>query len=82
MTIVFNFHFGVEPNGNCPPGGDPHNEFKGKNILIQRHTVQETAKHFNLPEEKIQEILKNSRQILYDAREKRPRPHLDDKIIT
>ena len=35
---TFCFHFGVEENGNAPPEADPHGEFTGKNILIQRHS--------------------------------------------
>ncbi len=35
---MFSFHYGVEANGNAPAGADPHGEFAGKNILIQRHT--------------------------------------------
>ncbi len=42
----FNFHYGVEPEGNAPAGSDPQGEFHDKNILIQRHTIAETAKQF------------------------------------
>ncbi len=35
---IFNFHYGVKPNGNVPPGGDPHGEFTGRNILIELQT--------------------------------------------
>src|SRR5216110_1313345 len=40
---VFSFHYGVEENGNAPAGADPHGEFVGKNILIERHSLAETA---------------------------------------
>jgi len=43
---VFDFHYGVQPHGNAPEGSDPHDEFRGKNILIERHTIAETAKGF------------------------------------
>ena len=47
MTQRFsNFHFGVQPHGNAPEGSDPQDEFRGKNILIERHTMAETAQHF------------------------------------
>ncbi|MFN2507899.1 MAG: thioredoxin domain-containing protein [Chthoniobacterales bacterium] len=77
---VFEFHYGVEAKGNAPE--DPQGEFKGKNILIERQSVGETAKKFGLPEEKTEQLLAESRKILFDARAKRPRPHLDDKIVT
>src|SRR4029077_18232877 len=43
---IFDFHYGVQAHGNAPEGSDPHDEFRGKNILIERHTIAETAKHF------------------------------------
>jgi uncharacterized protein YyaL (SSP411 family) len=43
---IFSFHYGVQTDGNAPAGSDPQGEFRGKNILIQRHTIAETAKHF------------------------------------
>jgi len=79
---VFAWHYGVEPKGNAPSGSDPHEEFTGKNILIQRHTPAEAAKKFDLTEDKATALLAESRKLLFDVRAKRPRPHLDDKIIT
>ncbi len=58
-------------------------EFTGKNILIELQTVAETAKHFKKEEAEVREILARSRAtLLLSLRAKRPRPHLDDKIIT
>jgi uncharacterized protein len=78
---VFAFHYGIEPEGNAPSGSDPHKEFERKNILIQRHTVGHTAAHFKESEEKIRQVLERCRETLLALRSKRPRPHLDDKII-
>jgi uncharacterized protein YyaL (SSP411 family) len=78
---VFDFHYGVQAHGNAPEGSDPHDEFRGKNILIERHTIAETAQHFKKSEGEIGEILARSRQKLFAIRAQRPRPHLDDKII-
>jgi hypothetical protein len=78
---IFDFHYGVQPHGNAPEGSDPHDDFRGKNILIERHTIAETAKHFNKTEEQIAKSIAQSRQKLFAIRSKRPRPHLDDKII-
>ncbi len=77
---VFDAHYGVEKNGNAPE--DPQGEFTNKNILIERQTPAETAKKFGLKEEKVRQLLAESRKILFDARAKRPRPHLDDKVVT
>jgi len=78
---IFDFHYGVEPHGNAPEGSDPQDEFRGKNILIERHTIAETAKQFQKTEEEIRKLLTQSREKLFSIRTQRPRPHLDDKII-
>jgi uncharacterized protein YyaL (SSP411 family) len=79
---VFSYHYGVQPAGNVPPAADPHAEFTGKNILIELQTVSETAKHFKKGEAEVREILAKARATLLELRAQRPRPHLDDKIIT
>jgi uncharacterized protein len=78
---IFDFHYGVQPHGNAPEGSDPQDEFRGKNILVERHTITETANHFGKTEEEIGKLLAQSRAKLFSIRSKRPRPHLDDKII-
>ncbi|MBV9126810.1 MAG: thioredoxin domain-containing protein, partial [Verrucomicrobia bacterium] len=78
----FCFQFGVEDDGNAPSGSDPHGEFTGKNVLIQRHTTAETAAHFSQPEHRVRTLLELAREKLFHLRKKRPRPHLDDKIVT
>jgi uncharacterized protein YyaL (SSP411 family) len=78
---IFDFHYGVQSHGNAPEGSDPQDEFRGKNILIERHTIEETAKHFRKTEEEIGKLLAECRAKLFSIRSKRPRPHLDDKII-
>lgn len=55
----------------CRPGGnvdhDPHGEFSGSNILYQAQPPDED--------------LASCVAVLLEARGKRPRPHLDDKIL-
>ena len=80
-SSAFKFHYGVQPHGNTPEGSDPQDEFRGKNILIERHTIAETAKHFKKSEDEARQSLARSRERLLSIRNKRPRPHLDDKII-
>ncbi|MFL6591003.1 MAG: thioredoxin domain-containing protein [Chthoniobacterales bacterium] len=79
---LFNFNYTVKPEGNVSPGGDPHGEFTGKNILIELGSIAATAKHFGKDEAGVRESLAKSREILLALRAKRPRPHLDDKIIS
>ncbi len=79
---LFDDRFGVEASGNVPSGSDHQGEFKGRNILIQRHGMAEMAKTFGLTEDQVEERLAASRQRLFEARVKRPRPQRDDKILT
>jgi uncharacterized protein YyaL (SSP411 family) len=60
--------YGMEPDGNVE--NDPHHEFTGRNILFQAQAPEDPA------------ALAESEKVLFDARAKRPRPHLDDKILT
>ncbi|HXY60009.1 MAG TPA: thioredoxin domain-containing protein [Chthoniobacterales bacterium] len=79
---LFKYHYGVQPHGNAPEGSDPQDEFRGKNVLIQRHTIAETAAHFKKSEDEVRNSLALSREKLLAIRNQRPRPHLDDKIIS
>ena len=79
-SAIFNFFYGVRSSGNALH--DPQGEFHGKNILYQAHSRDETSIRFNKSVEEIEEILEKSRKKLLQVRDIRPRPHLDDKIIT
>jgi uncharacterized protein YyaL (SSP411 family) len=79
---VFSRHYGVEEVGNAPAGSDPHGEFMGKNILVERQDVSTTARILGSSEEDVSKSLAASRAKLFELRAKRPRPHLDDKILT
>ena len=79
---IFDYQFDVERNGNAPDGSDPRGELTGKNILIQSHTLAETAKQFGLTITNAEQSIAESRQLLLAARDQRPRPRRDDKIIT
>jgi len=79
---IFDRVYGVEEKGNAPAGSDPMRELAGKNTLIRRMTNAEAAKFFDRDEATMTKLLAASRQKLFELRAKRPRPHLDDKIIT
>ncbi len=74
--------YGIEPDGNVPPGSDPHGELDGANVLIQRLTLAEAAERFKRPVENMEHRLHDDRSVLLAKRGMRPRPHLDDKILT
>jgi len=71
---IFCYHFGVQPQGNAPPGTDPHGEFTAKNILIQRQEIAETAAKFGIYADQVKSILTSAKKILFEVREKRPHP--------
>ena len=79
---VFNFYYGVEPSGNVAPEQDFQGEFKGKNILIVRRSLAETARKFKKSEDEVGQLLAQARQELLVARAGRPRPLRDDKVLT
>ncbi len=69
----------MEKNGNALQ--DPLGEFENRNILYQAQTVPETASRFKKSAKEIEAILKSAREKLFEERSKRPRPHLDDKVL-
>ncbi|CAO2167655.1 unnamed protein product [Urochloa humidicola] len=80
---LFKNHYYVKSSGNCDlsPMSDPHNEFKGKNVLIERRSASLMASKSGKALDEYSQILGTCRQKLFDIRSKRPRPHLDDKVI-
>lgn len=81
-AAVFNAFYGVREQGNAPPQGDPQGEFRGKNILYRAQTVDAIAASSGRDAEAVEAALERARARLLDVRNGRPRPHLDDKIIT
>ena len=81
-AALFAAHFGVKEAGNVEAERDPHGEFTGKNILVQRHSLMGTASQFGLTPEQANERILAALTTLRKVRARRPRPLLDDKIIT
>ncbi len=76
---VFNYYYGVESKGNV--ASDPRQEFSGENILYVAHSLEENAKEFKRTVEDVKQSLASAKDKLFRARERRLRPHLDDKIL-
>jgi hypothetical protein len=72
----------VEGGGNVAPERDPQGEFTEKNILAQTQSLTKTAEEFGLEPAAAEEMLAAALARLQAVRVRRPRPHLDDKIIT
>jgi uncharacterized protein YyaL (SSP411 family) len=72
--------FGVLPDGNAPI--DPQQEFTGKNLLYVAADLGELAKVSGNTEADVAALLDRARVAMFKARLERPRPHLDDKVLT
>jgi uncharacterized protein len=72
--------FGIEPGGNAPQ--DPQGEFRGKNLLYIAQSVEDIAARSGKSPDEVVRALGRIHDVLFAARAKRPRPHLDDKILT
>ena len=72
--------FGIEPDGNAPE--DPQGEFRGQNLLYTAQPMEAISARTGRSVDDIVAALGRARQVLFDARAARPRPHLDDKVIT
>ncbi len=73
-TAAFCAFYGVEAQGNAPAGSDPQGEFTGKNILFRPASTPAGTT--------ADPLLASAREKLFAAGAQRPRPHLDDKIVT
>jgi uncharacterized protein YyaL (SSP411 family) len=72
--------FGIEPDGNAPQ--DPQEEFTGMNLLYTAQSIEEVAAQTGRTAEEVTAALGRAREVLFEARARRPRPHLDDKVLT
>lgn len=79
-SAIFAYRYGVREGGNVDE--DPQGEFIGRNILHEEHTLAETAAHAGRPADEIRAALQEARARLLAIRAERPRPLLDDKILT
>jgi uncharacterized protein len=70
-AAIFCARFGVRPEGNVDE--DPHGEFTGRNILYEAMREDEAVQATRL---------EGAKRTLFEVRAKRPRPHLDTKVLT
>ncbi len=80
LAAIAGDYYGVRPDGNAE--NDPHGEFTGKNILYQAHPLQELTEKYGKSHEELRALLESAGKRLFSAREQRPSPHRDDKVLT
>ena len=79
-AAIVKARFGIEPTGNAP--ADPQQEFVGKNLLYIAQSVEQIARATGKSPDEIERVLAAARLKMFEARGTRPRPHLDDKVLT
>ena len=72
--------FGIEATGNAPH--DPQQEFTGKNLLYVARTVDDLATDTGRSAADVRDLLARARVRMFQRQIARPRPHLDDKVLT
>ena len=79
-AAVFRARFGILPGGNAP--NDPQGEFIEKNLLYTARSLDDVASMTGRSVEAVMDALRRARPLLTARRSSRPRPHLDDKVLT
>jgi uncharacterized protein YyaL (SSP411 family) len=79
-SAIFEGRYGLLPNGNAP--FDPQNEFGQKNLLHTVQSIADLSRIGGLEPLTVAQALMRARRTLFDIRRQRPRPHLDDKVLT
>ncbi len=73
-------YFNVKEEGNFRE--EASGQRTGKNVLHPGRPIDEIAPALGISPEKLSEKMASIRERLLEARDERPRPHLDDKILT
>jgi uncharacterized protein len=72
--------FGILEDGNAP--FDPQQEFTGKNLLYAARSIDDLASEQGTTSDEIAGTVSRARLRMFRARLDRPRPQLDDKVLT
>lgn len=79
---LFCAYYDVTSGGNWHHPGDAHVPAGPKNILRILRPLQDVAGQFQLASEEMESRLAAAREQLFEAREERVHPGLDDKVLT
>ena len=70
----------MKPDGNAP--FDPQDEFTGKNLLYTARSLDDIGRGTGRSEAEWRRRSRAAAGAARSARPSRPRPHLDDKVLT
>jgi uncharacterized protein YyaL (SSP411 family) len=77
---AWELRFGVQPGGNAP--FDPQGEFGANNLFYTAKTIAAIVEQTGQTAGDVGAALARGRQRLFEWRSTRPRPQLDDKVLT
>ncbi|KAA8895720.1 hypothetical protein FN846DRAFT_784662 [Sphaerosporella brunnea] len=82
-SSVCSRYWNVHRDGNVDPEDDAHDEFIHQNVLSVTTSIEQLSQTYGMDVDKVESIIRDGRQKLLEHRNKeRPRPNLDDKIVT
>lgn len=73
--------YGLDERGNMPIDSPVRGRFPGANVLKWERPLSEVVKTSGRPVEEVNRLMKQAHARLLAARQKRPRPLLDDKVL-
>ncbi|RDA95294.1 hypothetical protein CP533_3490 [Ophiocordyceps camponoti-saundersi (nom. inval.)] len=83
ISPVAAMHWDVQEHGNVDERHDPNEDFINQNVLRIVTSPHDIAKHLAIPVETVKRYIVTAKSELKSRRDaERPRPELDDKIIT
>jgi len=71
-AALFNSYYDITPGGN----------FEGQNILNVKHSLDQVAAREKVSPQYLHDLIKRGTRLLFLEREKRVKPHRDEKILT
>jgi uncharacterized protein YyaL (SSP411 family) len=77
---LIKIYYGIDETGNAL--NDPNEVFRNKNILYIKDNEFETAKQMNITVDEVRELLESAKEKMLKVRLAKPRPSIDDKILT
>ncbi|VDK67335.1 unnamed protein product [Litomosoides sigmodontis] len=79
---VFKMYYDIKPSGNVPQHEDPHGELKSQNVLMMKDSHDVCAAKCGISTDDLRYVIDQAKVSLREVQRKKPKPHLDNKIIT